>query len=148
MKTPSSFRWAPLATAVAGVLVAGAAQAQDEQGRVISSTEFNNQKLLDGTGGNGSGVFSFQVGAETATDNQITVTTTNVGTTMTTATTDGTTATLGTDSAGALAAMGALDTAIDAVTSARADFGAVQNRFDTVIANHQLNPAQFGIYPG
>ena len=38
MKTPSSIRWAPLAAAVAGVLAAGAAQAQDEQGRVISST--------------------------------------------------------------------------------------------------------------
>jgi len=38
VKTPSSYRWAPLATALAGVLAAGAAQAQDEQGRVISST--------------------------------------------------------------------------------------------------------------
>ena len=109
-----------------------------ENGRVISSTEFNNQKLLDGTGGNGSGVFSFQVGAETATDNQITVTTTNVGTAMTTATTDGTVATLGTDAASARTAMDALDVAIDAVTSSRADFGAVQNRFDTVIANLQV----------
>ncbi len=108
-----------------------------ENGRVISSTEFNGQKLLDGSGGT-AGVFSFQVGAETATDNQISVTTTNVGTTMTTATTDGTTATLGTDAAGARAAMDALDIAIDAVTSSRADFGAVQNRFDTVIANLQV----------
>ncbi len=108
-----------------------------ENGRVISSTEFNGQKLLDGSGGT-AGVFSFQVGAETATDNQISVTTTNVGTTMTTATTDGTTATLGTDAAGARTAMDALDVAIDAVTSSRADFGAVQNRFDTVIANLQV----------
>ena len=108
-----------------------------ENGRVISSTEFNNQKLLDGSGGS-AGVFSFQVGAETATDNQITVTTTNVGTNMTTATTTAADATLGDTAATALTAMAALDTAIDVVTSARADFGAVQNRFDTVIANLQV----------
>ena len=38
MKTPSSLRWTPLAAAFAGILVTGAAQAQDEQGRVLSST--------------------------------------------------------------------------------------------------------------
>ena len=48
-----------------------------ENGRVITSTEFNGQKLLTGTGGT-AGVFSFQVGAESATDNQISVTTTDV----------------------------------------------------------------------
>ena len=34
--------------------------------------------------------------------------------------------------------MDALDLAIDQVTTSRADFGAVQNRFDTVIANLQV----------
>ena len=108
-----------------------------ENGRVITSTEFNGQKLLTGTGGT-AGVFSFQVGAESATDNQISVTTTDVAAAMTTATADGTVATLGTDAAGARTAMDALDVAIDQITTARADFGAVQNRFDTVIANLQV----------
>jgi len=108
-----------------------------ENGRVITSTEFNGQKLLTGTGGT-AGVFSFQVGAESATDNQITVTTTDTAAALTTATADGTVATLGTDAAGARAAMDALDLAIDQVTTSRADFGAVQNRFDTVIANLQV----------
>ncbi len=108
-----------------------------ENGRVITSTEFNGQKLLTGTGGT-AGVFSFQVGAESATDNQISVTTTDIAAAMTTATADGTVATLGTDAAGARAAMDALDSAIDQVTTARAGFGAVQNRFDTVISNLQV----------
>jgi flagellin len=108
-----------------------------ENGRVITSTEFNGQKLLTGTGGT-AGVFSFQVGAESATDNQISVTTTDTAAAMTTATADGTVATLGTDAAGARAAMDALDAAIDTVTTSRAEFGAVQNRFDTVIANLQV----------
>ena len=109
----------------------------NENERVITSTEFNGQKLLTGTGGT-AGVFSFQVGAESATDNQITVTTTDTAAALTTATADGTVATLGTDAAGARAAMDALDLAIDQVTTSRADFGAVQNRFDTVIANLQV----------
>lgn len=46
MKTPSSLRWTPLAAAFAGVLAAGAAQAQDEQGRVISSTPVIQQVAL------------------------------------------------------------------------------------------------------
>jgi flagellin len=108
-----------------------------ENGRVITSTEFNGQKLLTGTGGT-AGVFSFQVGAESAADNQISVTTTDTAAALTTATADGTVATLGTDAAGARAAMDALDLAIDQVTTSRADFGAVQNRFDTVIANLQV----------
>ncbi len=108
-----------------------------ENGRVITSTEFNGQKLLTGTGGT-AGVFSFQVGAESAADNQISVTTTDIAAAMTTATADGTVATLGTDAAAARTAMDAVDVAIDQITTARADFGATQNRFDTVIANLQV----------
>jgi len=40
--------------------------------------------------------------------------------------------------AGAQTAIGAIDTAIDAVNSQRATFGAVQNRFENVIANMQV----------
>ena len=108
----------------------------NENARVISSTEFNGQKLLNGTGGS-SGAFTFQVGAESATDNQITVTTTNVATAMGT-NTQGAAATLGATGATARTAMDNLDTAIDAVTSARSSFGAAQNRFSSVISNLQV----------
>ncbi len=104
--------------------------------RVITSTEFNGQKLLTGSGGT-AGAFTFQIGANTAADNQITVTTTNIRTGM--GTTQGASATLGTTASSARAAMTALDTAITAVTTARAGFGAVQNRFDTVISNLQVS---------
>ncbi len=108
----------------------------NENARVISSTEFNGQKLLDGTGGT-AGAFTFQIGAESAADNQITVTTSNVATAMGT-NTQGATATLGATGATARTAMDNLDTAIDAISSARSTFGAAQNRFSTVIANLQV----------
>jgi flagellin len=40
-----------------------------------------------------------------------------------------------TDTAGAQAALSGIDAAIDAVNSQRAEFGAVQNRFENVITN-------------
>jgi flagellin len=68
-----------------------------ENARVISSTEFNGQKLLTGAGGS-SGDFSFQIGANSDADNRISVTTTNIGSAMGSAT-QGAAASLGTDAA-------------------------------------------------
>ncbi len=107
-----------------------------ELDRISQTTEFNGQKLLDGTGGT-AGAFNFQIGAESAADNQITVTTTNVATAMGT-NTQGAAATLGATGATARTAMDNLDTAIDAVTTARSTFGAAQNRFSSVISNLQV----------
>jgi len=104
-----------------------------ENERVISNTRFNGQELLTGSGG-ASGNFGFQVGANTAADNQITIATTNTGSAMTTAT-QGSAATLGSTASTALAAMTAIDTAITAISTQRATYGAVQNRFDSVVAN-------------
>ena len=109
-----------------------------ENGRVITSTEFNGQKLLNGSGGT-SGTFTFQVGANTAADNRIDIATGNVATAMTTATTDGSVATVGGTSSAAQAAITAIDTAINEVSSRRAGFGAAQNRFESVIANLQVS---------
>jgi flagellin len=78
-----------------------------ENKRVIDNTKFNGQALLSGTGGT-SGSFTFQVGANTSADNQITVTTTDIA------------------------------TSINAITTARSQYGAVQNRFDSVISNLQV----------
>jgi flagellin len=104
--------------------------------RVITSTEFNGQKLLTGSGGT-SGTFSFQIGAETSTDNQISVATTDVSASMG-SNTQGSAATLGSTASTARTAMDDLDAAIDVVTSKRSKFGAAQNRFSTVIANLQV----------
>jgi flagellin len=45
----------------------------------------------------------------------------------------------GDDGTAAQAALGAIDTALTAVNSQRANFGAVQNRFDNVVANLMVN---------
>lgn len=108
----------------------------NENERVITSTEFNGQKLLTGSGG-ASGVFNFQIGANSDADNQISVTTNNIGSSIG-SNTQGSAATLGTTGTSARTAMDDLDTAIDAVTTARSKFGAAQNRFSTVISNLQV----------
>jgi flagellin len=104
-----------------------------ENARVIANTQFNGQVLLTGTGGT-AGTFTFQVGANTAADNQISVVTTNVATAMGT-NTQGAAATLGADATTARTAMTDIDTALTAVNGARSTFGAAQNRFESVVSN-------------
>lgn len=104
------------------------AQLQDEITRLVSGTKFNDQNLL-----NAATTFTFQVGAGTDATDTIDVTTTDLATDV-----DTPVSALdisGTDGTGATTAIDALDDAIDAVTTARASFGAVQNRFDTLISN-------------
>jgi flagellin len=109
-----------------------------EAARTLGGTQFNGQNILATTT-----TSTFQVGANTsATLDQITVAAfdwTSVAT-ITTAVgaavaTDPTTAIAGTDGSFALAAIAAIDGAIDSINSQRATFGAVQNRFDNVVAN-------------
>ena len=104
------------------------AQLQAEVTRLIDGTKFNDQNLL-----NAATTFTFQVGAGTDATDTIDVDMTDLATDVNTPV-----AALdisGADATGATAAIDALDDAIDAVTTARADFGAVQNRFESVISN-------------
>lgn len=97
----------------------------DELDRIATTTQFNGQNLLDGTGGS-SGSFTFQVGA-------------NSGQTVTVAfaKADTTTLAVGTadvsTQAGAASALTAIDAAIKTVSGNRADLGAVQNRLQHTI---------------
>ena len=111
-------------------------QLAGENARVIANTTFNGQPLLTGAGGTG-GVFTFQVGANSSADNQISITTTDIATPMGT-NTQGAAATLGGTAATALTAMGDLDAALTAVNGARSTLGASQSRFDAVISNLQV----------
>jgi flagellin len=107
------------------------AQLQEEVTRLVGGTTFNNTALL-----NAATAFAFQVGAGTAAQDTITVTAVNL------TPTDTAVAALdisGATAAGATAAITALDTAIDDVTTARATWGAVQNRFEGVISNLQVS---------
>jgi flagellin len=108
-------------------------QLQAEVTRLVDGTTFNAGKLLDGTGGDGAGTFTFQVGAGTDATDTISVSLGDLKTTVDTAVAALSIA--GADNTAALASVDALDAAIDAVTTARANFGSVQNRFESVIAS-------------
>ena len=111
--------------------------------RVLGGTSFNGQKML----GADAKAFTFQVGANTTSNDTIDITTTNL-------TTDATiTVVAGTDNTGAgRASIGAaatnatlktvidnIDTALGTVNDKRAVLGASQNRFDSVITNLQIS---------
>ncbi|WP_195908066.1 flagellin [Nostocoides sp. HKS02] len=102
-----------------------------ELDRIASTTQFNGQNLLDGTGGT-AGSFTFQIGA-------------NNGQTVSVAFAKADTTTLGTNAldvttqAGAASALTAVDAAIKTVSGDRADLGAVQNRLQHTI--NSLNVA-------
>ena len=98
--------------------------------RVLTGTTFNGASVL-----NAVATLDFQVGANNAATDKISVSTTNLATgTGVSAVTGGSITT----SAAALTAMDNIDTAIGEITTARATFGAAQNRFESVIANLQV----------
>ncbi len=113
-------------------------QLAQEATRTLGGTKFNGQNLLSTTNNS-----TFQIGANNSTDiDQITVTAFNwaantsitaaLGTAIITGTDVPTTQV--TDISTAQAAIATLDTAIDAVNSQRATYGATQNRFENVVA--------------
>ncbi|HEX8345615.1 MAG TPA: flagellin [Actinoplanes sp.] len=105
----------------------------DELTRISASTNFNGTNLLDGTAGaNGDGVMQFQVGADGDANSQIEV---DLGTANVA---DVATALAGldfTDATGAQAAIETIDTQIETISTARAQLGAYQNRFEHTINN-------------
>jgi len=109
-------------------------QLAEEVTRVLEGTKFNGQNLFDASGG-AAGTFTFQVGANNDTTDQIDVVTTDLTADADIVAATGSNILALADAQGA---MDLLDTAIDTVTTARAEFGAVQNRFDSVIANLQV----------
>jgi len=106
-------------------------QLKAEVTRVLTGTKFNGTAVL-GT----AATLAFQVGANNTANDQISVTTTNLnaGTGVTAVVAGGiTTAAL------SLTAMDDIDTAIGEITTARATFGATQNRFESVISSLSVN---------
>ena len=94
--------------------------------RISDATEFNGVKLLDGSGNN----IAIQVGIGTSASDSVDI---DLGTAQD-VTELGLAAAI--DSAtGATTAMDQIDQAISTVTSARSDFGAVQNRLESSIRN-------------
>jgi flagellin len=111
------------------------AELQKEISRVLGGTSFNSKKILgaDATG------LTFQVGANTTTDDTISVTTEDLTQNSDISAVTGTSATIdNTATAGAIATViDNIDTALDTVNNQRATFGATQSRFEAVISNLQ-----------
>jgi flagellin len=143
------------------------AQLQEEMSRTIASANFNGKALFDSNGTGYSATLSFQVGANTGTNDRIDVDSANLagtaieGGALTSASADGavmaTVYTTATTSGGNGIAIGgwstaptdvgaeideaidAIDQALNVVNNQRAEFGAIQNRFEAVIATLQVN---------
>jgi flagellin len=112
-------------------------QLSSEITRVLGGTTFNGISII----GASAGAKDFQIGANTTTNDVITVTTTDMtgdgsitAVTASTVVIDSTT-----DSAALKTVIDNIDGAIDKVNSERAMYGAAQNRFDSVISNLQTN---------
>ena len=100
-----------------------------EVSRLGEATKFNNIAVA-----NASTTFTFQVGAGTTTNDQITVSVADVrGSTLGIGTTISVS-----DAAAALTAITALDSAINSITTTRASFGAALNRANAVTSSLQI----------
>lgn len=97
-----------------------------ELDRISGNTEFNGQKLLDGTGGT-AGKFTFQIGANATQTTEVDLSTKQDAATLAVNNIDLST------SAGSAAALTSIDDAIKSVSGSRADLGAVQNRLQHTI---------------
>jgi len=105
-------------------------QLQSEIDRIQKSTTYDGSTLIQAT----TSSLTFQVGLNNATTDQIAVT--FGGLTLTTLLA-ATTLVSGTGATGAQNAIGRIDAALTAVSTTRARFGAVMNRFDVTTANIQ-----------
>lgn len=103
--------------------------------RIIQNTEFNGKKIL-----NGSLVsVTFQVGPNATSDNQISITVSNLASVSGLRDLFGNAVSIGASATGSnvLSAIVQIDLAISKVDTFRATLGAIQNRFTTTIANLQ-----------
>ncbi|MGQ0598759.1 flagellin N-terminal helical domain-containing protein [Aquabacterium sp.] len=112
-------------------------QLSSEITRVIGGTTFNGQTII----GSNAGAKAFQIGANTTSNDTITVTTSNMNNDASITAVTGATSKI--DSSQNAAAIKTvidnIDGAIDKVNSERAMYGATQSRFDSVISNLQVS---------
>ncbi|AIT81690.1 flagellin [Novosphingobium pentaromativorans] len=106
-------------------------QLQDQITDVLDNSEFNGNKLFDGTAGT-AGVVTIQVGANAADTIDLTFTDVSAGAGMTAALAVDVQALAGTE-------LDSLDTAMDEVSTLRANLGASQNRLDSAVNTMTAN---------
>jgi flagellin len=108
-------------------------QLTQEISRIVATTNFNGVDLLSG-----GGTVGFQVGASGAANNRISISLDDLSSINAFAADLTATGTVDVSTtAAASAALASLSTDIDDVNSARATYGAIQNRFEAVISNLQ-----------
>jgi flagellin len=112
-------------------------QLTQEISRIIQTTTFNGTSLFDV---NGTSSLTFQVGQDGTASNQVSLTLSGMTSGLISAFASSLTAT-GTvnvsSASSASAALVSLETDIDDISKQRATFGALQNRFESVISNLQ-----------
>jgi flagellin len=107
-------------------------QLQSEISRVLSTTQFNGSNIL----GSNAGTLSFQVGANTT--DVISLTTVDLNTdSLITAVTGGSSDV--STASDATAAIAAIDSALTDINSQRANYGAYENRFSSVVQTLQIS---------
>ena len=113
------------------------AELQKEINRVLGGTAFNGKTILGAEGTS----YTFQIGANTTTDDSITVDFENMVSNADVSAVTVTTASIAcTADASAIASViDNIDTALDTINDKRATFGATQSRFEAVIANLQVS---------
>jgi flagellin len=110
-------------------------QLTSEISRTLSATKFNGQAII----GAGAGSQTFQVGANNASVDQLTVSTTDMTASSTVTTVTATTSVIsGTTGSNALTAITNIDNALSTVNSERTKYGGMQNRFEAIIGNLQV----------
>ena len=110
-------------------------QLTQEISRIIATSQFNGTNLLSGA----ATTLTFQIGQDGAASNQVSIATTNLASSASIAAFNANLSATGTvnvsTQAASSGALAALDTSINTVSSTRATFGAIQNRFEAVISN-------------
>ncbi|MED5619773.1 flagellin domain-containing protein [Ideonella sp. BN130291] len=108
---------------------------QKEITRVIGGTSFNGKHVI---GADATGMV-FQIGANTTTDDTVTVTTENLNSNADISAIAGTSVVIDStaDSSAIASIIDNIDTALDTVNNQRATFGATQSRFDAIIGSLQ-----------
>ena len=110
-------------------------QLADEIDRTLNATKFNGQAILSGAAGSQT----FQIGSDATSYDQLAITTTNMATATNVIAVTATTGVIsGSTGGNAMAMITAIDSALTTVNSERSTYGAVQNRFEAIIANLQV----------
>jgi flagellin len=110
-------------------------QLSEEIGRVLGGTTFNGKAIIGGDAGS----LTFQVGANTTTNDSISLTTTDLTNDAAITTVTGASIGSASDATAIGTVIDDIDSAIDEINSQRATFGAAQNRFNAVVSNLQAS---------